>query len=118
MKVTKSKVVTVVGFIVSSLFLFTSSCSLEKKTSDDSTLKQTEKQSPQEKTKKEIFVANQFCAACHYGFGNEELARTHERAGIGCERCHGEDLEHGVDDSNFCANSGCHDREWPGLAID
>ena len=99
MKVTKSKVVTVVGFIVSSLLLFTVSCSLEKKTSDDSTLKQTENQSPQEKTKKEIFVANQFCAACHYGFGNEELARKHERAGIGCERCHGESERHGRGDA-------------------
>ena len=34
-----------------------------------------------------------------------------------CENCHGEDLEYGKDDSNFCANSGCHDREWPGLVV-
>ena len=101
MKVTKSMVVTVVGFIVSSLFLFTASCSLEKKASDDSTLKQTENQASQEKTKKETFVANQFCAACHYGFGNEELARKHERAGIGCERCHGESERHRSDEDNI-----------------
>jgi hypothetical protein len=97
MKVTKLKVVTVVGFIVSSLFLFTASCSFEKKTSDDSTLKQTKEQS----AKKETFVANQFCAACHYGFGNEELARKHERAGIGCERCHGESERHRSDEDNI-----------------
>ena len=97
MKVTKLKVVTVVGFIVSSLFLFTASCSLEKKTSDDSTLKQTKEQS----AKKETFVANQFCAACHYGFGNEELTQTHERAGIGCERCHGESERHRSDENNI-----------------
>lgn len=41
----------------------------------------------------------------------------HQRGGSSCENCHGEDIEYGKDDSNFCANSGCHDREWPGLAI-
>ncbi len=41
-----------------------------------------------------------------------------QQEGKSCERCHGEDIEYGVDDSNFCANSGCHDRTWPGLAID
>ena len=97
MKVTKSTVVTVVGFIVSSLLLFTASCSLEKKTSDDFTLKQSKEQS----SKNEPFTANQFCAACHYGFGNEELARTHERAGIGCERCHGESERHRSDEDNI-----------------
>lgn len=25
---------------------------------------------------------------------------------------------YGTDDSNFCANSGCHNREWPGLVFD
>ena len=97
MKVKKPLVVTVVGFIMSSFFLFTASCSFEKKTSDDSTLKQTKEQS----AKKETFVANQFCAACHYGFGNEELARKHERAGIGCERCHGESERHRSDEDNI-----------------
>ena len=97
MKVTNSKVVTVVGFIMSSLLIFSASCSFEKKTTDDSTLIQ----STEQKAKKEIFVANQFCAACHYGFGNEELARTHERAGIGCERCHGESEQHRSDERNL-----------------
>ncbi len=98
MKVTKSKVVTVVGLIMSSLLVFSASCSFEKKTSDDSTLRQTNKQSS---PKKEIFVANQFCAVCHYGFGDEELAHTHERAGIGCERCHGESERHRSDEDNI-----------------
>jgi len=98
MKVTNSKVVTVVGLIMSSFLVFTANCSFEKKTSDDSTLNQTNKQFSQ---KKEIFVVNQFCAACHYGFGNEELARTHERAGIGCERCHGDSQRHRSDEDNI-----------------
>jgi hypothetical protein len=98
MNVTKLKVVTVVGFIMSSLLVLTANCSFEKKTSDDSALKQMKKQSSQ---KKETFVANSFCAACHYGFGNEELARTHERAGIGCERCHGESERHRSDEDNI-----------------
>jgi hypothetical protein len=101
MKVTKSQVVTVVGFIVSSLLVFTASCSFEKKTPGDPTSKQAKEQSTEQKAKKETFVANQFCAACHYGFGNEELARTHERAGIGCERCHGESERHRSDEDNI-----------------
>ena len=101
MKVTKSKVVTVVGFIMSSLLAFTANCSFEKKNPGDSTLKQAKEKSIEGKTKKETFVANQFCSACHYCFGNEELARTHERAGIGCERCHGESERHRSDEDNI-----------------
>ena len=41
----------------------------------------------------------------------------HQRGGKSCRKCHGENIEHGTDDSRFCANSGCHDREWPGLVI-
>ena len=45
MKVTKSQVVTVVGLITSSLLLCSAaSCSFEKKTPDDSTLKQAKEQ--------------------------------------------------------------------------
>jgi len=42
----------------------------------------------------------------------------HQRESKSCIKCHGEDIEYGIDDSNFCANSGCHDRNWPGLIID
>ena len=100
MKVTKSQVVTVVGFIVSSLLVFTANCSFEKKTPDNSTLKQAKEQSSEQKANKEIFVANPFCSACHYAFGDEKLAITHERAGIGCERCHGESERHRSDEDN------------------
>ena len=52
------------------------------------------------KKTEEMFVANAFCSACHYGFAEEDLARTHEQAGIGCERCHGESERHRSDEDN------------------
>lgn len=58
-----------------------------------------QKHSGHEKSKG-VFVANSFCSACHYGFAEEDLARTHEQAGIGCERCHGESERHRSDEGN------------------
>jgi len=129
MKVTKPRVVTVVVFVMSSLLLiFTANCSFERKTADDSGLKQAEeisveqqvKEEPAEEQTKEVsveqqakeepaeeqaeektFVANLFCSACHYAFGDEELALNHERVGIGCERCHGESERHRSDEDNI-----------------
>ena len=129
MKVTKPQVVTVVVFVMSSLLLiFTANCSFERKTTDDSSLEQAEeisieqqakeetpeeqteavsveqqvKEEPaEERTEEETFVANLFCSACHYAFGDEELALSHERAGIGCERCHGESERHRSDEDNI-----------------
>ncbi len=100
-----------VGFIMSSLLLlFAANCSFEKKTTDDSGMKQVEEisvghhakeQSVEEQTEKETFVANAFCIVCHYAFGEEELALNHERVGIGCERCHGESERHRSDEDNI-----------------
>ena len=96
MKVRGQHVAAVVGFIVSGLLLIiAASCSMEKQAASDSKQKQVEeivvaKEMAKLKTKKATFVANVFCSACHYGFDDEELARTHRLAGIGCERCHGE----------------------------
>ena len=129
MKVTKPQVVTVVGFVMSSLLLiFTANCSFERKTTDDSSLEQAEeisieqqakeepaaeqteevsveqqvKEKPaEEEAEEETFVANLFCSACHYAFGDEELALQHERVGIGCERCHGESERHRSDEDNI-----------------
>lgn len=111
MKVTKPQVVTVVGFIMSSLLLlFAVNCSFENKTADDSSPKQAEEisvghhakeQSDEEQTEEETFVANEFCIVCHYAFDEEELALSHERAGIGCERCHGESERHRSDEDNI-----------------
>ena len=129
MKVTKPQVVTVVGFVMSSLLLiFTANCSFERKTTDETSLEQAEEISIEQQAKEETaeeqteavsveqqvkeepaeeraeektFVANVFCSACHYAFGDEELALSHERAGIGCERCHGESERHRSDEDNI-----------------
>lgn len=107
MKVTRNRVVTLVGFIVSGLLLvLAASCSLEKWTMDGSEQKHIEEgsckqQIAEEPSKKKGFVANEFCSACHYGFDDEKLARTHEQAGIGCERCHGESERHRSDEDNI-----------------
>lgn len=109
MKVTRQNVVTVVGFGVGGLLLCFASCSLEKRTAVNSKEKQVEEVIIERRTKeecvepeveKETFVANVFCSACHYGFEDEELARTHRLAGIGCERCHGESERHRSDEAN------------------
>jgi len=107
MKVTRNRGVTVVCFIVSSLLLvLAASCSLEKQAMDDSGRKHIEegaggRQVVEELSENKGFVANIFCSACHYGFSDEELARTHELAGIGCERCHGESERHRSDEDNI-----------------
>ncbi|HUU20386.1 MAG TPA: hypothetical protein VMW72_24775 [Sedimentisphaerales bacterium] len=129
MKVTKPQVVTVVVFAMSSLLLiFAANCSFERKTTDETSLKKVEeisigqqaKEKPAEEGTEEVsveqqvkeepaeeqaeektFVANLFCSACHYAFGDEELALNHERVGIGCERCHGESERHRSDEDNI-----------------
>ncbi len=129
MKVTKPQVVTVVVFVIGSLLLIlTANCSFERKTTNDSGLKQAEEISIEQQAKEELaeeqnkavsveqqvkeepaeeraeeknFVANLFCNACHYAFGDEELAFNHERVGIGCERCHGESERHRSDEDNI-----------------
>ena len=107
MKVTRQQVVTVVGFIVGGLLLvLAASCSLEQQAADDSEQKHIDEDSDanhitEESSDEKGFVANIFCSACHYGFSDEELARTHEKAGVGCERCHGESERHRSDEDNI-----------------
>jgi hypothetical protein len=106
MNVTRRQVVTVGGFIVSSLLIIIAAgCSFQKRSTDEAGQNHieggsSERQDAEESSPKVVFVANQFCSACHYGFMDEELARTHERAGIGCERCHGESDRHRSDENN------------------
>ena len=109
MKVTRRNVVTAVVFIVGSLLLvFAASCSLEERTAVHSDQTQVEMvvveqetaEESAEEAEKEVFVANVFCSACHYGFDDEELADAHRKAGIGCERCHGESERHRSDEEN------------------
>jgi hypothetical protein len=92
------------------LLVFAANCSFEKKATDDYSLKQVEEisvgrqakeQSAEEQAEEETFVANPFCSACHYAFGEEELAFNHEMVGIGCERCHGESERHRSDEDNI-----------------
>jgi hypothetical protein len=76
-------------------------CSPEKQAMHDSQQEQVKERSKEQQVARVVFVANQFCSACHYGFGDEELASTHEKAGIGCERCHGESERHRSDENNI-----------------
>jgi len=122
-KVTRQRVVALIGFTMSSLLVFfAASCSLDKQTKDDSSVKQTERVIVQKESGEDIvkaakehtgngnssgndgeehFVANVFCAACHYDFDEEELAFEHMAAGVGCERCHGESARHRSDEDNI-----------------
>ena len=95
MRITRLQVLAMVGFMVSGLLVFAAGCCLEKQAEDVS----VEKPAAEEAAAK-TFTANQFCAACHYAFGEELLASTHEKAGIGCERCHGESERHRSDEDN------------------
>ena len=111
MKVTKARTVTLVGFVMSSLLLIlAANCSFERAPIDKPPGEKTEEvpieqqataEPVAEQAEHEFFVANPFCAACHYGFDEEELALNHELAGIGCERCHGESERHRSDEDNI-----------------
>jgi len=106
MKFTSNQVVTMVGLIVSSLLVLEASCSLDKRAMDNSGQKYNEEDPighnvAEEQSEDKGFVANVFCSACHYGFSDEQLASTHEKAGIGCERCHGESERHRSDEDNI-----------------
>lgn len=102
MEVTSNRVVTLACFFMFSFVLvFAASCSIEKQAMDDSEQKHIEGDSGGQHVTQKGFVANQFCSACHYGFSDEKLARTHELAGIGCERCHGESERHRSDENNI-----------------
>ena len=95
MKVTRQQVLALVGLTLSGLLVFAASCSNEKQAEDVSVEAQAA-----EVVAEKTFTANQFCAACHYAFGEEDLALAHEQAGIGCERCHGESERHRSDEDN------------------
>ena len=67
---------------------------------------------------------NSYCDVCHLNYQEEKLAKTHKRAGVGCETCHGISDKHSEDEDNvirpdimyakaqvmpFCM--GCHKKE-------
>jgi hypothetical protein len=49
---------------------------------------------------------NSRCEVCHLNLVNEELARTHARAGIGCAKCHGASDAHIADESWASGGNG------------
>lgn len=123
MKVTKVSSVTLIGFITGGLLLFlAASCSLFKpKPCDVEQHVEKEhaiehpaehpvehpvgqaKEHGEGHAKVESFVANPFCLACHSDFEEEKLVVAHEKAGVGCERCHGESERHRSDEANITA---------------
>lgn len=44
---------------------------------------------------------NSYCLVCHANYKNEDLARTHQQAGIGCAKCHGESDRHSADEDGL-----------------
>lgn len=102
MKVTRARVVTFIGIMMSSLLLFfAANCSFEKPPKEKTVCRQLEGKTADKQKEDETFVANPFCIACHYNFDEEELAFKHEIVGIGCERCHGESQRHRSDENNI-----------------
>jgi hypothetical protein len=107
MKITRQKALAVVGFVASALLALAASCAFEGRTSGEPTSESkdhgeltTGTPAAGKEVAEKTFTANEFCAACHYAFGEEELAAKHEKAGIGCERCHGESERHRSDEDN------------------
>ena len=129
MKATKPGTPVSIGLIVSGLLLIlAANCSPEKKTTathiheqvqpvaiveqaesaeaDEQIAQEAPRTQPQadpvaESDSRETKVENSFCAVCHYGFDEEELALNHRAANIGCQRCHGESLAHRSDENNI-----------------
>jgi len=116
MRITRQHVVVIVGLMICGLLLFAASCGSEQRAGQESGDKKAENVAAgtpaaieaesaegqeSENAPEKIVTLNQFCAACHYGFSDEDLAKTHEKAGIGCERCHGESERHRSDEDNI-----------------
>jgi len=45
-------------------------------------------------------VDNSRCHVCHLNFSDEQLAVSHAKNGVGCEKCHGACDEHASDEGN------------------
>ena len=44
---------------------------------------------------------NSYCYVCHINYRGEKLTLNHERAGVGCEECHGESDRHSADEDGL-----------------
>lgn len=46
---------------------------------------------------------NSRCQVCHINFKQDDLTLRHQKANIGCVRCHGDSSEHASDEDNITA---------------
>lgn len=100
------------------LLLFAANCSLRKQNVDKparlSSPKSAEKEAVSGRAEKKVansrvdepaddnLVAdNSFCHVCHLNYDGEEITVDHERAGIGCAKCHGRSHDHCGDENNI-----------------
>jgi len=44
---------------------------------------------------------NSYCLVCHVNFQMEELAKIHQKNGVGCATCHGESDRHSADEDGL-----------------
>ena len=44
---------------------------------------------------------NSYCYVCHVNFQTEELAKNHQKHGVGCAKCHGESDRHSADEDSL-----------------
>ena len=106
MRVTRFRGATISLLMMSGLlFVFAASCSFDKQPdtggANDKTVEPTPVVEQVEPKPSPGFVANPFCYACHADFQGEALESAHAKAGVGCERCHGESDRHRSDEANI-----------------
>jgi hypothetical protein len=56
-------------------------------------------------------VDNSRCHVCHLDFSDEQLAVSHAKNGVGCEKCHGPSDDHASDEANITPPSIMYARE-------
>jgi hypothetical protein len=44
---------------------------------------------------------NSYCFVCHANYEQEKLTKGHQRAGVGCENCHGQSVKHSGDEDGL-----------------
>ena len=44
---------------------------------------------------------NAYCLVCHLNYETEKMARSHQVAGVGCAKCHGESAKHSGDEDGL-----------------
>ncbi|MHC4645538.1 MAG: hypothetical protein ACYTBJ_08545 [Planctomycetota bacterium] len=61
---------------------------------------------PDGNSPEEPLADNSRCHVCHINYTQEDIALTHARAGIGCNKCHGQSDEHIADESWASGGNG------------